>query len=178
MTTPELVSLIKKNPIFVTCAILSVGLAVAIYLRSDAVAQANTQLDEKTTLEQRYSHNIANSAQLPEQLGAMSAATKGIDARMIGASDIGINQQYFYQLESDSGVKLTELRQGRAGKPTGAYEPIPFTVSLKGDFPSVMKFLRRLEDGTHYCRVITASCTGGRTGPVALTINLELLGRS
>ena len=178
MSTSELVSLMKKNPVFVTCAVLSVGLAVAIYFRSDAIARANAQLDEKTAQEQRFSHNIANSAQLKEQVEAMTTATKGIEARMISASDIGINQQFFYKLESDTGVKLTELRQGRPGPTTGAYQPIPFTVSLKGDFPSVMNFLRSLEDGTHYCRILTASCTGGRTGPVVVTINLELLGRS
>ena len=66
---------------------------------------------------------------------------------------------------------------GRAGKSTGSYVPITFAVSLHGDFTQVMNFLRMLEDGTHYCRVLTASCSGGRTGPVSLSLNLELLGR-
>lgn len=178
MTTPELLAWLKKNPISVGCAVLSLGLAVAIYFRSDAIAQANAQLDEKTNLAQRYAHNIQNSAQLKEQYEALTAANHGIEARLINSSDIGINQQYFYKLESESGVKLLELRQGRAGSSTGSYVPIAFSVSLRGDFTQVMNFLRMLEDGTHYCRVMTASCSGGRTGPVSLSLNLEILGRS
>jgi hypothetical protein len=177
MTTPELVSLIKKNPLLAVCGVLSIALAVGIYLRAGAIDEANAQLDERSALARRYALNISNGAQLKEQYDALSAANQAIDARMIRASDIGINQQFFYKLESESGVKLIDLRQGNPGAAKGGYAPVPFTVSMQGEFVQVIAFLHGLEDETHYCRVLTASCTGGRKGLVTLTLDLELLGR-
>lgn len=178
MTNAELAAWVKKNPIIVGCGVLSLGLAVAIYFRSDAIPTANAQLDEQLALASRYALNISNAVQLKEQLEAITAANKTIESRLVRASDIGINQQYFYKLETESGVKITDLRQAaRPGAGLGPYAPIGFTVALQGDFAQILGFLRALEDGSHYCRVVTASCSGGRTGPVSLTLNLELLGQ-
>lgn len=177
MTTPELVAWIKKNPISVGCGVLSLVLAAAIYLRSDAIADANQTLDQKTAEGQRYALNRTNSAQLNDQLEALTAADKVIESRLIRASDLGINQQFFFKLESESGVKLLDLRQSSRPGPGGkAYVPIGFNVSLQGDFEHVIKFLRLLEDGAHYCRIDTATCSGNRAGGLTLTLTLDLLG--
>ena len=176
MSTAALLALIKKNPIITVCVVLTIALAATIYLRSDAIPDANNTLDQKSTEAQRYALNIANAVQLKDHLEALKAANKVVESRMVHASDIGINQQFFYKLESDSGVKLTDLRQGRVMPTKTAYAPIEFNVSLQGDFPAVLKFLRELEDGAHYCRVVTASCAAGRSGPVSLTVTVELLG--
>ncbi len=177
MTTTDVVAWIKKNPITVGCGGLSLALAVALYFRSDAIGDASRELDAKTAEGQRYALNVANSVQLKEQLDGLTAANKVIESRLIRASEIGINQQYFFKLESDSGVKLIDVRQSsRPAATQKGYQPIGFSVSLTGDFGQIMTFLRLLEDGTHYCRVQTATCSGGRIGPVSLTLNLELLG--
>ena len=179
MTTPELIAVIKKNPIVVASVALSLAIGVALYLRSDALGEANRTLDDDTAKVQRYALNLTNAVQLKEQFDALVAADGAIESRLIHASDVGINQQYFYKLESDSGVKLVDVRQGMAGKPTpgGKYVPIDFSVSVQGDFGQVVSFLRALEDGTHLCRVDSAACTGNRKGVVVLTLNLEYLGR-
>ena len=110
------------------------------------------------------------------QAHAEHRGTEG-EARLIRASDIGINQQYFYRLETESGVKLVDLRQGARGTPKGGTVPISFTVSAQGDYAQVLAFLRALENGAHFCRVQSGSCSGPRKGPVTVALNLELLGR-
>lgn len=177
MTTQELIAFVKKNPIGVGCGVLSLALAAGIYLRFDAVPEANNALDERSTLARRYALNISYGAQLREQLETITAANKAIASRLILPTDIGINQQFFYKLESETGVKLLDLRQGGRSATKGDLAYIGFSVSVQGEFPQVMAFLRALEDGSHYCRVLTASCSGGRAGPVSLSLNLELLGR-
>src|SRR5690606_39707624 len=57
---------------------------------------------------------------------------------------------YFYRLESETGIKLQDLRQlVPATAVRGAAVPkhlrVPFAVSLQGEFPKVMNFLRRLD---------------------------------
>jgi hypothetical protein len=180
MTTPELVSLLKKNPIIVVCGALSLAIVGAIYFRSGAIEEANATLEQKSIEGNRYTQNVTNGVQLKEQLDALTAANAVIESRLIRASELGINQQFFFKLESDSGVKLAaDLHQGgkTTPSPNAKYVPIGFTLSAQGNFSEVLAFLRGLEDGTHYCRVVTASCSGGRKGLVAITLNLELLGR-
>lgn len=176
MTTSDLVTLAKKNPLIVICVIVSLGLLGGIYYRSGAIDAANTLLEDRSAAARKYAMNLSHATQLDEQFAAVTAANKAIQARLIRPSEIGINQQFFYKLESESGVKLMDLRQSGTAPKKGAYAAVPFTVSLQGDFSQTLSFLRALENGAHYCRVQTASCNGGRTGPVTLTLNLELLG--
>lgn len=180
MTSPELVALAKKNPIAVACIALSVALGVAIYFRSDSIPAANAELDQKSADARRYALNVSNATQLKEQLEALAAANKAMETRFIRASEIGINQQYFYKMESDSGVKLLELNQtGRraANQPKDKLAPVSFYLSVQGTFAQVLNFARAAESGTHYTRIVSASCSGSRKGLVTLSLTIELLGR-
>jgi Tfp pilus assembly protein PilO len=175
MTTSDLIALAKKNPVIVVCVVLSLGILGAMYFRAGAIDEANKKLEERTALARRYALNLNQSAHLKDQYDTVVAANKAIENRMLRPAEIGINQQFFYKLESDSGVKLLDLRQGGAVK-KGAFAPISFTLSYQGDFSQAVAFLRALENGPHYFRLETASFGGGRTGPVSVTLNLELLG--
>lgn len=179
ITNAELGALVKKNPIVAICGVLSLAILVGMYLRAGVMDEKNLDLEKKSTDGARYTQNVTNAVQLKEQHDALVAANEAIEARTIRASNLGINQQYFYKLESDSGVKLLELRQGARVTPAAnaKYSPLGYSLTAQGDFTQIVSFLRALENGTHYCRVITASCTGGRRGPVTLTLNLELLSR-
>lgn len=178
MTTPELVAVIRKNPIIAIGGVLSLALAGAIYYRSGEMGQANADLEEKSAKARQYASNIANAAQLQEQFDALVAANKTIEARLIRGSEIGINQAYFYKLESESGVKFLDLAQsGRGTAAKGNYAPIAFSISLQGEFTQVMAFLRALENGAHYCRVTGGSCSGSRGTQITFMLSVELLGR-
>lgn len=181
MTNAELLAFVKKNPISVGCGLLALALTATIYLRAEAIPEAEEVLAQKTVTAERYALNIKYSAQLKDQLESLVGANKEIDARILRATQLGTNTQYFYKLQSDTGVKLLDFRQGTAGAPAKgkSFVAIPFSVSVQGTLPQVMNFLRELESGAHYCRILTASCAGNagaRSLPLTLTINLEMLG--
>jgi hypothetical protein len=180
MTTPELMAFVRKNPLLVGCGVVSIGLALAIYFRSDLINEANATLEQKTSEAHRYSLNVNNANQLKEQLAELTAANQAINARMIHPTDIGINQQYFYKLESETGVKLAEINKSvrAVGAKGPNFTPVMFHLSVQGNFRQIMSFLRALYSGDHFCRVLDASCGGGRQGPVNLTMTIELLGQS
>jgi len=184
MTKQESVALIRKNPVSVGCAALSLILAIGVYLRSDATPEAEAELTQKTATGERLALNIKYSAQLKEQADAVSTATKAIDAQLIRPSQVGTNTQYFYKLEADTGVKIIELRQttpGASAKPAkGTYLPVAFAVTVQGDLPQILQFLRYIETGAHYSRVLSAVCSGNaatRNSPLTLGLSLELLGQ-
>jgi hypothetical protein len=183
MTNQELIAFLRKNPVGVVCAVLGIALAVVIYLRAGEVPAAEAELAQRTSEADRYAANIKNAAQLKEQYEALVAATEEIDSRLVRASQLGVNNQYFFKLESETGTKLVDFRQGGLLAAKGAktnFSPVAFTVSIQGELPQLMHFLHLLESGTHYFRVQSATClpAGAATrGLLTLTLNLELLGQ-
>jgi len=183
MTNEEQIALLKKNPISVGCALLSILLGIGIYIRGDAIPTAEAELTQKSAEAERLAQNLKYAAQLKEQLDAIQAAGRTIDSRIIRASQVGTNTQYFYQLENDTGVKLVDFRpQGSAAPPKGsktAFFPVAFNVSVQGTLPQVLDFVRHLEGGARYARIVTASLStvpANRSGPLTLSLVVELLG--
>jgi len=180
MTREEFIAFIRKNPIGVACGAVSLALAGGIYFRSSSIPEAQDELEKKSAEADRYAANIKNSAQLKEQLDALVAANREVETRLIKGSQLALNYQIFYQLFAETGVKQIDLRPGAVPKPgKGAYLAIPFSVSVQGDEAQLLKFLRTLEGGAHYCRVLSANLnvnTAARSSPLTLALNLELLG--
>ncbi len=186
MTNQELVAIIKKHPISFGCGALSLAFAAALYLRVDEIPGAEAELGLKSADGDRIALNIQYSTHLREHADAMAAATKDVEGRLVKPTQLGTNTQYFYKLEGETGVKIVDLRQTAttatpAKGAKNAYVAVPFTVSVQGSLPQILEFLRQLENGAHYCRVLTASFNGvasNRNSPLTLGLSLELLGKS
>lgn len=183
MSNAELVALVKKNPVSFGCGAVSVLLAVAIYFRSDAIPEAETLLAQKTAEAERLTLNVQYSAQLKEQVDTLTVATADIDGRAVRASQLGNNTQYFYRIERDTGVKIVDLRQTTpavVAKPAkGSFIPVAFSVTAQGTLKQILEFLRQVENGAHFSRVLTASVAGNatqRNSPLTLSFTVELLG--
>jgi hypothetical protein len=183
MTNTEYLTLLKKNPIGVGCGVLSLVLAAGIYYRGGQVPDVEAELAQRSAEGQRYSANLKNAVQMKEHLDGLVAANAEIDRRLVHVGQSLTNSQFFYKLESDSGVKLgnptqtTTVAPKAAGKT--AFVPVGFSISVQGNLAQLLGFLRRLESGAHYCRVLSVTCTGSPSDPNAplnLTLSLELLG--
>ena len=189
MAAEPIVATLKANPISVVCGALALTLAVGIYLRSDRVPESEALLEEKVTLGERIDANLKNGVQLADQYAAISASRKEIEARLIHPDELAKNLQFFYKLEADTGTKLVDLRQNvlTNGKPGAkgktAYMGVGYAVAVRGDYVRVLDFLRRLESGQRFCRIISAkvmslgSGDGSRSNETTLNLGLELLGQ-
>jgi hypothetical protein len=183
MSTQELLATIKKNPTSFACGALSVLIIAGIYFRSDQLPQAQELLSQKTAQGEKITMNIKYAAQLKEQTDAVIAANKEIEGRVVRASQLGANTGYFYKLESETGVKMIDLRQttpSTVAKPAkGSYLPVAFAVTVQGELNQLLEWLRQLENGAHYARVMNATLSGNsqiRNNPLTLALTLELLG--
>jgi hypothetical protein len=188
MAAEPLVATLKANPISVACGALTLTLAIGIYLRSGRVPEAEALLDQKATLGERIDANLKNGVQLADQYAALAGSRKEIEARLIHADEIAKNLQFFYKLEAETGVKLVDLRQGGTGsgaKPAKAksfYRSVGYNVAVRGDYVHILDFIRRLESGQRFCRVMTASVGVGsgsekeRNSELTINLSLELLG--
>ena len=182
----QVIAFIKKNPIGIGCGALCLALAAVMYYRSDLVPASEAELEQQSAEAERLAGNLKNAAQLQEQLDAMIAAGKQVEARLVQPGDLAKNQQYFYKLEADTGTKI-DCHQGTlpaAKDRKTLYLSIPYTMTVQGDYAQILNLLRRLESGAHYCRELNATLTSGGTGAgegtdsaLTLTLNLELLGQ-
>jgi hypothetical protein len=185
MTNEEVIAFLKKNLIAVVCVVVTVAIGFTIYYRTDALPNAEKILADKTKEGELLAANIEDSNQLKEQQASMVEANQVISDRMIQVGQLADNLQYFYRLESETGIKILDLRQNgwnapAKNAPKTFFTPVGFQLSVQGDYPKLLDLLRRLETGEHYCRVITCDVkpvdTATRGGQLTMAINLELLG--
>ena len=184
MTGADLIVLIKKNPVGVSCCAISLLCGVVLYLGSDTVDEAKVRLEESSKQSQAMLTNIRNTSglSLSQQTDTIQRSAKQLESRLVKAGQLATNLQYFYRLESDTGVKLTDVRQNQVGRSSnGFYFGVPYTVTFQGTFKQIMEFLQRIESGKHFSKYSTVSFskTAGAEsagGMLSVSMNIELLG--
>lgn len=201
ISSEEVLAVVKKNPVVTSCVAVSLIILGAMYFRGGDEDTASVELEENSRKGQRMANNIKFAARLDEQLAAITSDRETIESRLVDEGQLAENLQYFYELEAATETKLVDLRQmsdnsrvPTRGKPKpagkSAFKPVSYAVALVGSYPQIVSFLRQLESGEHFCRVLSASFvpaagTGDQgTGPevgrpemLTLTLSLELLGR-
>ncbi len=180
----SLLAVVKKNPILSVCSLVGLILFAVIYVRSGLGSELKAELDQKSAEGKRYHANLINSARLSNELQVVMDANRIVRERAINPADLAKNLQYFYRIEAETGVKFTDLRQLGFGsssstgqKRVGAvYVAVNYAMSVSGNFPNIITFLKNLEQGAHFCRLnsMTASVTGADT---TLVLNVDLLGQ-
>lgn len=193
MNIKALTAWLKKRPFTAICGGLSVLLTIIFFVRQAGVPDAESNLEQKSSESRCLKSNISNSLQLKEQLAVLQKANARIDERLVRSGDLAKNQQYFYKIESETGVKLVDLRPTGGTAPskiTAAktqYMVVPYSCTVQGTYEQLLAFLRKLEMGEHFQRILTAtvSSAGGAGDDAAsadpvlsLAISIEFLGQS
>ena len=180
MTSTDLLSICRKNPIGVICGIVTLLSGAFLYYRSDVIDETKSQLDDLSMQAQTMLANVRNSAGLLQQTELIKQSAKQLETRLIKATQLATNLQYFYRLESDTGIKLTDIRQNQVGRAgTGLYVGIPYMVTFQGNFSQVLGFLQRIESGKHFSKFNSVSfnkTAGATAGMLNVSMNIELLG--
>jgi Tfp pilus assembly protein PilO len=174
--TQALIGGLKKYPLLVISALVALVLLGTLYSRSGLIEAQQEELDKYLAESSRHRANIANAAQLQDQLNFLIQANKAVKDRALTAEGLAQNLQYFYRLEADVGIKYLDLRPGSkyTGK-SSIYVPLNHIVNVQGSFTQIITFLRRLEQGVYFCRINTASASSNGD-VVTLNLNLDLLG--
>ena len=188
-TQPSVNGLFQRYPL----ATISVGvwvlLMAVVGYRFGALGEAKELLAQKEVEGKRIETNVRNAAGLDKQLETLNAGLLKLESKLIRTVDVGPNQQYFYDLESSTGVKISVLRLSGTAKARGAggvFKPVGYTVGVEGRFSQVVAFLQVLERGAHHYRLVDfvvqragqeqpGETIGGR---VFMNLNLELLASS
>lgn len=181
MTGADILALIKKQPIAFGCGVVCLLCAVAFYFRMDAIDEARSAFEARDKESKAVSQNARHTTGLAEQVTEMQAAGKQIESRLLRASELALNAQIFYRLESETGVKLIDARQNplaapKPGAPKTLYVPVSFSVTMRGNYAQIWAFFRRLETGPHFARFDRLSLSKSEGDSMNAVFTVELLG--
>lgn len=173
--------LLKRHPVPMACAGLTLLLLVVLYFRFGSLAEVQAKLEEREKSLSKLVDNVKFSAQLDAQVAALVEANGVIQGGALRAGELARNQQLFYRLEADSGVKLLDIRQQPLPTPAKGtaptiFVPITFSLSILGDYAQIMKFLKNLERGATVSRLVAATIGQPMEGGQTVSITVELLG--
>lgn len=192
METQKIMQGIRRNPVPSACLVLVLILLAALYYRSDAAGEAQAKLDSGNKVYAGLKNNLAASIRLDEDLLRLSDVNKRIEAGLLRSGELARNQQLFYKIEADTGVKLVDLRQqplvsqvavaqvkgkAAAAKADSAnpYVLLGFTVTLEGKYEESLNFIRQLERSAVLSKITTLSSSALDGGRVTMTMNLQVL---
>ena len=175
---------VKRYPTPVGLGILSLALLGGIIVRGARARELAGLAREKEQAGQTVLENVRDGASAAEQYAALAADIRDLESRLVQGTERAANQQYFYRLESETGVKEINLQPSAPakGKAKTQYAGIGFTVSVQGDYRQILGFIGRLETGPHFFRMIRASLSRSDASPetksaaLTLTLSLEFLG--
>jgi Tfp pilus assembly protein PilO len=188
MNKINLPAILKKQPIALACAFLFIVLVAVFFVRKGTLLAAQAELENKRTDGEHLHENVSNAGKLDEQLAELTQAVQSIETRLVHADQLASNLQYFYKLESDTRVKLSQLNQTGVLSPAKNaaktnYVPVGYNITVQGNYPEVMDFLRRIESGERFSHVRSLSLSQssgadavGKMETLSLTLKLDLLG--
>lgn len=180
MTSADLVNVLKKHPIGVGSLLVIITCGSLLYWRSGDITASQQDLQSSTAQADKMTANVRNANGLAEQVSELQSRSKEIESRLMKASQLADNLQYFYKLETENEIKLVDVRQNALPRNSKTqFTGVPFTLSIRGTYVQVMNFLNRLNNGRHFCRINTANLAKveGTKTDVTLTLNLDLLGQ-
>jgi len=170
---------VRRAPSLVFCLTVFVLLCIANYFLWKHYQAITAAHEEVRRNGEKMFSALSSHNRLVTELGTVDDAIKRIDQNLIAEGDLAENQGYFYQLETLSRVRLTQLTQ-LSSQPAGEgnpYKSVPFSLRTTGSFPQLISFLRELESGPRLLRIRTFDLGRGdaRTKTVSLSLTVELL---
>ncbi len=187
MKKEQIMVQLKTYPLavgLVVLAILMGGLGYYLQTALDEAHDTSKDLEDKADTVAR---NIAAGHDLEANRAQLQADLKTLDAALLDPTEVIENQQYFWNLEATSGIKVSAPNQGLTtalGKNKDDMSTTPFTIGASGSWETVTKYLYQLETGTHLVRVhqfrLSKDEQQGKLGQpnqLAVAMDLEVLGK-
>ncbi|MFP4540317.1 MAG: hypothetical protein ACLFR7_01695 [Opitutales bacterium] len=185
----RLLGKLRQHPVpLVAMVIIFLSLA-GILIRSGTHEATAEELRQTEQEWDRINNNLKRSRDLAKHLAELETAHANVADRLIDPAERAINDDYFYGLEEESGVRLAALNQGGVidttdGKIAGVspfkqYQLIGYSVSVEGTFEDIVTFLAALDNGRHFSRVSgfsVARAQGNEAGRLIVNLQLQMLG--
>jgi Tfp pilus assembly protein PilO len=176
----QILATTRRAPFAIFCVVLLVLLGVANYFLWDQRRTVTDRHEEVRHDGEAMLLALTDHARINSQLATVQEALDLIDHNLLVEGDLAFNLGYFYQMETLSRVRVTQLNQLSSQPSTdeNPFRAIPFSLRVTGSYAQLMNFLRNLETGPRLLRVKTYAFSRGdpKTNALMLELTVELLG--
>ena len=166
MSFQGIAEFVRKNLVIAISAIVIVGSMTLYLIHKDKKSLLDSEIDQVNNRISSMLKNIKNSKGLEKDIESIEGKIEQLNERMFQAQELATNYNYFFNLEDETGVKVSDLKQvgiaeeevdpkkRRMPKPVvNSYEKIRFHLKASGNYTEVVNFLRKLEGGPSFYRL-------------------------
>ncbi len=198
MNVKDLLEKLKAYPVATVAGALALAVFGLLYFRWMGFPEQQRQLDNVSRDWVRVESNVfKNSVNLETHLAKAEGISQDVTERLIRSSELARNYQYFYRMETMTGVQIESLQQvqaappaqppagaaarraAEAAQPPATYSKVGFNMNVAGRFGELLPFLNMIENGQHIARVKTFNLqrtSEGDSRLISISMQFDLLG--
>lgn len=192
MTLLSVFEYLKKNYIVTLSGFTILACLIVNFVRSEQIERLEADHDDLNVRHSRIIKNFKYGSELQADLEEMREMKNEGESRLFRPENLAVNQRYFYQIESATGVSLRNLKQIIVPPPTGKgskaarkkaaklmYRSISYSITVSGSYEQILNFLKKIEGGNAFVRlsglVINSSRSNENAG-IDLQLGIDVLG--
>lgn len=158
----EVLGRLKKYPLAISCLVVFVVCGLALWFRSDRIAEFSAEEELLNSRIQVIERNANNSTELQRQLEEAQSTVATMRSRLFDRDERASNANFFYDMEEPFGIRITEINQRGEGYPFytkgGLHEfklnsTMVYNISLVGEFTNILSFIREFRQVEPFMRV-------------------------
>ena len=166
MNFQTIIDILRRRVIVSASCMIIVGCAGVYFFHMDKKADLESEIEQLEIRMSTVLKNLKNSSGLEEDLVEADKRIEELDARLIDPLELATNYNYFFNLENETGVKLSGLKQleykeetgnakkRKSPKPTkDVYQKIRYHMKATGEYGQIVNFMRQLEGGESFYRL-------------------------
>jgi len=171
----------RRNPVMVASIAIILGLGSVSYYLWNKQQDLTGQHDEIRRNGEDILQSLTSHARITAEIATVTEALAFIDRNLVNEADLAENLGYFYQIETASRIRFTQLNQlsSQPQPPGSPFKAVPFSLRATGTYRQIIRLIHELETGPRLLRVRTFALTQGEGDADLVTreMTVELLGR-
>lgn len=195
MKIEAILDFVRKKVILSISSVVFLVCTLVFLFHLDKKANLDSEIEQLDIRMSTILKNMKNSARLEEDLAVVEDSIEQLDARLFDSQELATNYNYFFNIEADTGVKISGLKQfdvsedevrsnkkKRMPKPTkDAYQKIRYHMMAIGEYMQLVDLMRKLEGGPSFYRLEkfrVSKGTGTDSSKLSMDMSLLILGRN
>ena len=171
----------RRNPVMVGSLSIIVLMGSASYFLWQRQQDLTGQHDEIRRSGEDILQSLTSQSRITAEIATVTEALNFIDHNLVNEADLAENLGYFYQIETASRIRFSQLNQlsSQPPPPGSAYKPVPFSLRATGTYRQIIRLVHELESGPRLLRIrtYTFSASEGEADIVNMDMTVELLGQ-
>lgn len=171
----------RRSPILVASLAIILVASSAYYYLWQRQHDLSGEHDEVKRNGEEMLQSLTSHARVAAELATVKQALAFIDKNLITEGDLAENLGYFYQIETASRMRFSQLSQlsSQPQPPDNPYKAVPFSLRASGTYRQILRLLHELETGPRQLRIRTYTISASDTDAdqVTMDLNVEILAR-